>query len=173
MSEVLCTFRRKKRVKKQGFISCFPYCLLMDFNNGNVKNVDHWVLMWLHNSLTCSTRRIFEKLGEIVASRVTCSNGFSSFKISRVPHISWCASLSLRRVRRQIETEGEKKRKTLINELWNNHLTWFDARSMSSNLAEVVPSGETHSNWIHSIHENVINITRSTCLQEKRKKWWN
>ena len=66
--------------------------------------------------LTCSTRRVFEKLVEIVTSRVTCSNGFSSFKISRVPHISWCASLSMTKVDGQEQTRTDrKKRKKKIN----------------------------------------------------------
>ena len=132
--------------------------------------------------LTCSTRRVFEKLVEIVTSRVTCSNGFSSFKISRVPHISWCASLIWRiffcwqtrmnKFRQEPtssdKSEGKKKKKR-INILFdeNNYSTWFDARPMSSNLAKVVPCGETHPHWIHTIHENVINITRSTCLENE------
>ena len=136
--------------------------------------------------LTCSTRRIFEKLAEIVPGRVTRSNGFSSFKISRVPHISWCASLIWpifleTDKNEQVQTWmnkfrqewGEKEKKKRINNLFrqNNYSTWFDARPMSSNLAKVVPCGETHSHWIHTVHENVINITRSTCLQKISKNY--
>ena len=143
-----------------------------------------------HNSytLTCPTRWIFKKFVEIVASSVTCSNWFSSFKISRVPHISWCAGLYIffifwfkldgRKDRRDVgqfrnvEKGGGEKKKEHIRQIWKleQQSTWFDAWSMCSNLLKVVLSGETHANWVLTTHENVINITRSTCLKQRRKR---
>ena len=96
-----------------------------------------------HNSytLTCPTRWIFKKFVEIVASSVTCSNWFSSFKISRVPHISWCAGLyiffyflvQVGRTERQTrcwtiqkcwKRWGREKKKNILDksENWNNNL---------------------------------------------------
>ena len=64
----------------------------------------------------------------------------------------------------------EKREKNLLV-LWNleQKSTWFDARSVRSNLAEIVPSWETHSDGIHTVHKYIINITRSTCLKKIKK----
>jgi hypothetical protein len=44
-------------------------------------------------TLTCSTRRILEKVGEIVSGRVTRAHGFAAFEITRIPFVARSASL--------------------------------------------------------------------------------
>ena len=44
-------------------------------------------------TLTCSTRRILEKVGEIVSGRITRAHGFTTFEITRKPFVARCASL--------------------------------------------------------------------------------
>lgn len=38
---------------------------------------------------------------------------------------------------------------------------------MGANFREVPPGGDTHAHRIHAVHKDIIDITRSTCLQKK------
>ena len=96
----------------------------------------------------------------------------------------WCKNRPMRQTRIFLMKRdlgrvvwGGKEKKNILEKFVQIGTTdtWFDTWSVCSNRCKVVPryyvsSYETHANWVLTTHENVINITWSTCLQKKQEK---